>query len=137
MIESIAKRYYALNEQDYAEGRIDLDVKNGCDACVPQFKALLNDLSDADLQAFFRLDRCIQIQVFSWDSACTIAANGYPQEWVKGTLDAVKSTLESTGLGEIPVIKTFTDKYIEALERLVKADYTEPIEGVGVYTFKK
>ena len=137
MIESIAKRYYALNDQDYAEGRIDLDVKEGCDACVPAFKELLEKLSDADILTFFRLDKATQHQVFSWDSAATIAVNGYPQEWVKGILSAIKDTLESTGLGGIPVIKTITGWYIEALENLANADYEELPNGAAIYRLKK
>lgn len=133
MITAICNRYYALNERDYKSGMIDADVRDAADEDVPMFKMALERLTDAEIKAFFNLDKNTQGKVFSYYS-CLSYAFSADQNIVKMSLAYVKNDMTKCGLDKVPCVVAVLSRIMENLDALANADYTELANGVGFYT---
>ena len=134
MIEAIYRRYLALNEKDYGEGRINAEVKEMCDNAAVSFKELLNGLTETEVTSFFHLDRGVQMSVFSWDSGCANAM-GMPKQVLDQMAAGLDKAIEESGYGEIPIVKKVMGISRKTLDWLLSGQWKELKEGVMVVDF--
>lgn len=124
MIERICKRYYEMNNKDYADGRIDRKVKDDCDNSVKGFAQILEKLGNNNLSSFYYMSRNVQEKVFAYDSVCSVAATS-PRDFINRTLAVVKKDLVKTGLNNVSCVRAIMSFHINWLEKLLNADYVE------------
>ena len=132
MIERIVSRYVSMNERDYANGILDMKVKDDCNNFANAFGRILSNISDESLGKFYKASRKLQEKVFAYDSACW-AATVMSRPYVQNSYNAVIANMKDEGLDKVDFVMEIMTRHLDNLKSMLDAEFIDLGNGAFAY----